>query len=305
MAQYLARRLLGAFVTVFVIATIVFVLLRVTSDPAAALISGETTAEQVEAVRRRLGVDRPILVQYREFLVGIVTGNLRPSFRYEIGAVRLVLQRLPATLQLAGSAFALALLLAFPLGILSATFQNSPIDYFASFIAFFGFAVPAFWLGSMLIILFGVQLQLLPTSGSGNVRHLILPTITLAMWPLGQLTRLIRSELLNVLPNDFVRTARAKGLRRSSVILKHALRNAMLPIVTLMGLLLGSMLGGAIVTETIFAWPGLGRLVLEATLNRDFPLIEAGVVFIAIAFNVINLLTDSLYAFIDPRVKTA
>lgn len=303
MAQFLIRRLIGALLTVLAIATLVFVLLRVTSDPVAALVTGEATVEQVQLVRERLGLDQPIVVQYLEYLTGIVTGDMSPSFRYNIPAMELVLQRVPATGLLAFSAFMLAVLLAFPLGIFAALYRGSFIDHIASSVAFFGFAVPAFWLGSTLIIVFGVQYDLLPTSGSGTPAHLVLPTVTLAMWPLGQLTRLIRSELLGVISEDFVRTARAKGVAPTTLIVKHALRNALLPVITLMGILMGTMLGGAVVTETIFAWPGLGRLTLEAALNRDFPVIEAGVVFLAIAFNILNLLTDVAYAFVDPRIQ--
>jgi peptide/nickel transport system permease protein len=303
MLTYLLRRTVGAIVTILVIATIVFLLLRVTTDPASALVTAEATQEQIAAVRTRLGVDKPIPVQYVDFLSGIVTGRMSPSYRSSQPAMQLVLERVPATFTLAATALALALLIAFPLGVLSAVYQNSIIDYAASFIAFLGFAVPAFWLGSMLVIIFGVQLRAFPTSGSGTPEHLILPTLTLAMWPLGQLTRLIRSELLNVLSDDYVRTARAKGLRESVVVVRHALRNALLPVVTLIGLLVGGLLSGAVVTETIFAWPGIGRLALEATLNRDLPLIEASVVLIAIIFVGINLLVDLLYAVIDPRIE--
>lgn len=304
MASYLGRRILGAVVTVFVIASIVFVLLNVTSNPVGTLITGDATPAQIQAVRVRLGVDRPLWVQYRDFIAGIVTGRMQDSYRFQSPAMELVLERVPATAELALSAFALAVIIAFPLGILAAVFQDTIIDHVASALAFFGFAIPAFWLGSMLIIVFGVQLHLLPTFGQGGIEHLILPTVTLAMWPLGQLTRLIRSELLNVIREDFVRTAQAKGLRRRAIVIKHALRNAMLPILTLMGLLTGTMLGGTVVTETIFAWPGMGRLTLQAALNRDFPVIEAGVVFLAIVFNVINLVTDLLYVAVDPRIKT-
>jgi peptide/nickel transport system permease protein len=305
MLPFILRRALGVAITVFLIATLVFVLLRVTSDPVATLVTGEATAEQIEQVRIRLGLDRPLTVQYGEYLLGIVTGTMGPSYRYEIPAMELVLQRVPATLLLSVAAFALAVLVAVPLGMLAAMRRGTIVDHLASGLAFLGFAVPAFWLGSVLIIVFGVQLRWLPTSGAESIRHLILPTITLAMWPLGQLTRLVRSELLSVISDDYIRTARAKGLSTWTIIVKHGMRNAMLPVITLMGLLFGTMLGGAVVTETIFAWPGLGRLTLEAALNRDFPVIEAGVVFLATAFNLLNLATDMTYAFIDPRIQTA
>lgn len=303
MTQYLIRRLLGTIVMVWVIATVVFILLRVTSDPAASLVASEATPEQIQAVRHRLGVDRPLPVQYVDFIGGIVSGRMAPSYRYGQPAMELVLERVPATLRLAGSALIGALLIAVPLGVLSAVRRNSGVDYVASFLAFLGFATPAFWLGTMLVLIFGVELKVLPTSGSETLRHLILPTLTLAMFPMGQLTRLIRSEMLNVLSEDYVRTARAKGLAERRVILGHSFRNALLPVVTLTGLLVGTLLSGAVVTETIFAWPGMGRLALEATLNRDFPVIEASVVFIAVLFGMVNFTVDVAYAMIDPRIR--
>lgn len=303
MLIHLLSRVLGAAVTVLIIATIVFLLLRVTSDPTSSLVTAEATQEQIAAVRQRLGVDKPIPVQYLAFVSGIVTGKMGTSYRDNQPAMSLVRSRLQATFTLAGASMLLALIIAVPLGVASAVWRDTLIDYVASFVGFIGFAVPAFWLGSMLILVFGVHFQLLPTSGSGTVRHLVLPTVTLAMWPLGQLTRMVRSELLNVLGDDYVRTARAKGLRSAVVTIRHALRNALLPVVTLIGLLIGGLLSGAVVTESIFAWPGIGRLALESTLNRDFPVIEASVVFIAIIFAVVNLLVDLLYSFIDPRIR--
>jgi len=303
MAVYLVTRIFGAVVTILLIATSLFVLLRITTDPASALMTGEATRAQVAAVRTRLGLDKPLGIQYLDFMSGVVTGKMSASYRNGRPAMQLVLERAPATVILAVSALALALIVAFPLGILAAAYQKSYIDYAASFLGFLGFAVPAFWLGSMLIIIFGVQLHVLPTSGTGTFRHLVLPTVTLAMWPLGQLIRMIRSELLNVISEDYVRTARAKGLKETAVIVRHALRNALLPVVTLVGLLVGGLLSGAVVTETIFAWPGMGRLALEATLNRDLPVVEASVILIAGIFVGVNLLVDVLYASIDPRIK--
>lgn len=303
MVAYLLKRVLGAVVTVLIIATLVFVFLRVTTDPASSLVTAEATKEQVAAVRARLGLDKPIVVQYGEFITGILTGQMSASYRSGQPAMEQVLGRLPATLTLAFYALGLALIVAFPLGVLAAVYQNSIVDHFASFFGFLGFAIPAFWLGSMLIIVFGVQLSVLPTSGSGTFRHLILPAVTLAMWPLGQLIRMIRSELLNVISEDFVRTARAKGVRPSVVVVRHGLRNALLPITTLIGLLVGGLLSGAVVTETIFAWPGMGRLALEASLNRDLPVIEASVVVIAVIFVGVNLVIDLLYVAIDPRLQ--
>jgi peptide/nickel transport system permease protein len=217
--------------------------------------------------------------------------------------MELVLERVPATFELAAAGAIISFAIAVPIGLVSAARRNSAVDYVASFLAFLGYATPTFWLGTMLVLVFGVELKVLPTSGNATPRHLILPALTLALFPMGQLTRLVRSETLNVLSEDYVRTARAKGIAEQQVILRHTFRNALLPVVTLSGLLLGNLLGGAIVTETIFGWPGLGRLALEATLNRDFPLIEASVVFIAIIVGAINFVVDVAYAVIDPRVR--
>jgi peptide/nickel transport system permease protein len=288
---------------VWVIATLVFVLLRVTSDPASSLVTFGATQEQLQAVRVRLGLDKPLPVQYAGYIASIVTNRMPPSYRYTQPAMELVLERVPATFELAAAGAIIALLVAVPIGIVSAARRNTVVDYIASFFSFLGYATPTFWLGTMLVLVFAVQLKVLPTSGNASPRHLILPALTLALFPMGQLTRLVRSETLNVLSEDYVRTARAKGIAEHRVIVSHTFRNALLPVVTLSGILLGNLLAGAIVTETIFGWPGLGRLALEATLNRDFPLIEASVVFIAFIVGTINLAVDVAYAVIDPRIR--
>ncbi len=304
MVVYILKRVLIAILIVLTSATLLFVALRIVADPATALASGaETTTEHLQAVRERLGVDKPIPVQYVIFLRGLVTGQMSRSYQYAQPANKLLLERLPATLQLTGAGMLIALLIAFPLGVLAAVYRGSIVDYAASFISFSGFAIPSFWLGTMLVLIFAVKLRLLPTSGSGEFNQIILPAVTLAMWPMGQLTRIIRSEMLEVLREDYIRTARAKGLGERAITIAHALRNALLPTVTQLGLLVGSLLSGAAITETIFAWPGMGRLALEATLSRDFPVIEASVLFIAILFAGMNLFVDILYTFIDPRIR--
>ena len=303
MSGYLLKRVVASLFAVWGVATLTFVLLRVTADPAALLVGEEATPERLAEVRHRLGLAEPHLVQYAEFNGGAVTLDFGESYRFNEPAMGMVLERLPISLRLATAAFVVALGLAVPLAIASAVWQDTAIDYLASFLSFVGFAMPAFWLGAMAIIVFAVQLKWLPTSGSGDLKHYILPTLTLATWPLGQFTRLLRSELLNVFHDDYVRTARAKGLAEQVVVLRHALKNAFLPVLTLIGLSFGSLLGGAIITETIFAWPGMGRLVIQATTNRDFPLIEASVIVLATGFVLINLVVDLLYGVLDPRIK--
>jgi peptide/nickel transport system permease protein len=304
MAAYLFRRVLAAISIVLISATLLFVALRIVADPATALATGgETTTAHLEAIRARLGVDKPIPVQYALFMRGLFTGQMSRSYQFAQPANELVMERIPATLTLTGAGMLVALLLAFPLGMLAAIYRGTIFDYAVSFLSFLGFATPTFWLGTMLVLIFAVKLRLLPTSGSGTFNQLILPAITLAMWPMGQLTRIIRSEMLEVLGEDYIRTARAKGLRERAVMIRHAMRNALLPTVTQLGLLVGSLLSGAAITETIFAWPGMGRLALQASLSRDFPVIEASVLLIAIIFAGMNLLVDILYTLIDPRIR--
>jgi ABC-type dipeptide/oligopeptide/nickel transport system permease component len=302
---YLLRRALASLFAIWGVATLTFVLLRVTADPAALLVGERATPEQIAEVRHRLGLDRPLVVQYADFLRGAVAGDFGESYRFNEPALQMVIDRLPISLRLATAAFVVALALAIPLAIASAVWRDTIVDYVASFLSFAGFAMPAFWLGAMAIIVFSVELRWLPTSGSGDLKHYVLPTLTLATWPLGQFTRLLRSELLNVFHEDYVRTARAKGLAERVVVTRHSLKNAFLPVLTLIGLSFGSLLGGAIITETIFAWPGLGRMIIQATLNRDFPIIEASVVVLATGFVLINFVVDILYGALDPRIKLA
>lgn len=303
MSSFFVKRALASLFAIWGVATLTFVLLRVTADPAALLAGEQATPEQIAEIRQRLGLDQPLIVQYGDFLGGAVRGDFGTSYRFNQPALEMVVERLPISIRLAGAAFVIALVLSIPLAIASAVWRNTLIDYVASFVSFLGFAMPAFWLGAMAIIIFAVHLRWLPTSGAGDIQHYILPALTLATWPLGQFTRLLRSELLNVFHDDYVRTARAKGLSERVIVWRHALRNAFLPMLTLIGLSFGSLLGGAIVTETVFAWPGMGRLIIQATLNRDFPIIEAGVVILASGFVLINFAVDILYGVLDPRIK--
>ncbi len=303
MTAYLIRRLGSTLFALWAIATLVFLLVRVTGDPAVLLLSEQYTAEDLTRVRHRLGLDRPLPVQYLRFMTGVPTLDFGRSYRFDQPARELVVERFPATLMLATSALGLALLASVPLGVLSAARRNSPLDVGVSFLSFLGFAVPTFWLGTMLLILFGVVLRWLPTSGFGSWRHLVLPAITLATWPTGQFTRILRSEMINALAEDYVRTARAKGLSGRRVLLVHTLRNALLTFITLVGLVFGALLGGAVVTETIFGWPGLGRLVIQATVSRDYPVVQTVVILLAVVFISINLIVDLLYAVLDPRVR--
>ena len=305
MIPYLIRRLGSTLFAIWAIATLVFLLVRVTGDPAVLLLSEQYTAADLVRVRHRLGLDQPLAVQYARFLGGVPRLDFGRSYRFDQPARELVVERFPATLTLAVAALGLALLASIPLGVLSAARRNSALDVGVSFFSFLGFAVPTFWLGTMLLILFGVVLRWLPTSGFGSWRHLVLPAITLATWPTGQFTRILRSEMITALTEDYVRTARAKGLPGRRILLVHTLRNAALTFITLVGLVFGALLGGAVVTETIFGWPGLGRLVIQATLSRDYPVVQTVVILLALVFVGINLLVDLAYAFLDPRIRLA
>lgn len=288
------------------VSTAAFIVLRLTGDPVQMMLPPEqTTAEQIVRLRHQLGLDRPVWVQYIRFLGGLASGDLGESYRYGTPVMPLITERIPATLELAGAAVAFAVVVGVPLGVLSAVRKDRAPDVLASGISFLGVSVPVFWLGPMLILFFAVRLHWLPTSGIGGWRPLVMPAITLGMYPLAQLARLVRSEMLDVLGEDFIRTARSKGLSEPGVIVRHALRKASLSIVTLVGLNIGVLLGGAIITETIFAWPGLGRLIVQAISFRDFPLAEGAVVYISFITVLANFAVDLSYAFLDPRVRAA
>ena len=303
MKRYLAGRLVWSVVAIWGVVTLVFVILRLSGDPAAVLLSPQGTKEEYEAIRLSLGLDLPVPAQYALFLVRSAAGNFGSSFQFGVPALGVVLERIPATLSLTGTASALIVLVAIPLGVLAAVFRNSWVDYLTSGLALLGQAAPNFWLGFMLIILFAVQLRWVPTSGRGTLAHLALPALTLALQPIAKIARLTRSEMLEVLEANYVRTAHAKGMAPARVTLGHALKNASLSIVTVLGLDIGYLLGGAIIVETVFSWPGLGRLVIEAINNRDFPVVQAAVVVIAIFVVAVNVLVDLLYAVLDPRIR--
>ena len=305
MPSFLLRRLLHAVFVVWGVVTVVFFLVRLTGDPAAFLVDQTATQDEIAHVRRLLGLDRPLLAQYTDFLRAVPRGDFGTSIRDKRPAMSMVLEHFwPATVELALAALVLSTVLAIPLGVLSATHRNGALDHLSRVASLFLQSMPAFWLGLMLILLFAVMLGgLLPAFGSGTLRHLLLPALTLAAAPLAQNVRLIRSGMLEVLQQDYVRTARAKGVAERGVVYRHALRNAAIPVITVTGLSLGFMLSGAIVVETVFSWPGMGRLIVQAVPGRDFPVIQAGVFVFALVFVGINLVVDVLYSVVDPRVR--
>lgn len=304
MVKYSLQRILLALPTLLGVMIIVFLLTRVIGDPALLLLAPEQmTPERIEALRASLGLDQPLPVQFGRFLVSALRGDFGDSFTSGRPALGVVIEYLGATVELAIAALVVAILLGLPLGIIAALNRNSLLDIGISSVALLGLSMPNFWLGLMLILFFGVQLMWLPISGSGSFAHLILPAITLGTSMMAILSRLIRTDMLDILSQDYVQTAKAKGLGQFKVVRKHALKNALIPTVTLIGLQFGALLGGSIVTETVFAWPGLGRLLIEAIRSRDFPVIQASAVTFAIFFIVINLAVDLIYGVLDPRIR--
>jgi len=300
---YILRRLAQSLIVLLGISAVVFVILHLTGDPTLLLLPPDATAEEVARFRHAMGFDDPLHVQYLRFLKGAVRGDFGNSLRHEEPALALVWQRMPATLELTAVALGVALVLAIPAGIVSAVFRNTPLDYLSTVVALVGQAMPTFWLGIMLILVFSVGLHLLPSSGRGTAAHLVLPALTLGLFTTARIMRLTRSGMLEVLGQDYVRTARAKGVGERRVVWKHALKNAGIPVVTIVGLELGTLLGGAVITETIFAWPGVGRLSVQAIYNRDYPLVQAAVFVLASIFVLVNLVVDVLYTYLDPRIR--
>ena len=303
MYRYLVRRLGRALLALWGISTIVFGVMRLSGDPAVLLLPQEASREDVQRLRHDLGLDEPLLVQYGRFLGQAVTGNFGESLRHKEPAMQLVGGHLWATLELALAAFGLATVVAVPIGILAAVKSNRSYDHIVMSLALIGQSAPTFWIGIMLILGFGLGLRWLPIGGRGTVWHLILPALTLGAFAMASIARLTRSAMLDVIRLDYITTARAKGLREGQVIWRHALKNAAIPVVTIMGLQFGTLLGGAVVTETVFAWPGIGRLAIQGIYNRDYPVVQASVFVAAAFFVAINFCIDLLYTLLDPRIR--
>jgi len=306
MLAYLVRRFSQMLVVVLMVSIVSFGLLFLTGDPAELLLGAGAdfmTEEQIQAFRRARGFDRPWPVQYVEFLSKAVRGDFGESLRHYRPAFEVVWERVPATLQLGTAAFVLSVAAGVPLGVLSATRRGSVVDTGAMVFSLLGQSVPSFWLGILLIMVFGVYLQVLPISGRGTWLHVVMPAVTLAAFPLARNARLTRSSVLEVLHQEYVRTARAKGVPELGVVYRHALRNALIPVVTVIGLQLGFLLGGSVIVETIFAWPGVGRAIISAIGDKDYPVVQTGVTLLSVTFVGVNLLVDLLYAFLNPRIR--
>jgi len=306
MTRYIVRRLALSLFVLFGVSIVVFGLIHLApGDPARLMLYDTAPEEEVQAMRKALGLDQPLYLQYWLFLSHAVRGDLGRSLYYKQPALDIILEHLPATAELTFAALLISLAVAVPMGIVSAVKRDSPWDYAGMLIATVGQATPVYWLGLMLILFFAVQLRILPTSGRGGIEHLILPSVALGAPLMALVTRMVRSGMLDILGEDYVRTARAKGLAERLIVLRHALRNILIPLVTIIGLQFGALLGGAVITETVFAWPGVGRLVVTAITARDYPLVQAATLLVSFYFVAINLLLDVLYVYIDPRIRYA
>ena len=301
---FAGSRLLRALVALWLVSTVVFVVMRLSGDPVPLLLPPDAPQSEIFRVRTELGLDRALPVQYAVFIGNVLRGDFGRSIHFKIPAIRVVLERLPATLELGLTAFALAVIVALPIGLLSAVWRNSLLDHAAMGVALVGQAAPTFFIGILFILLLSLKAGLFPTSGRGDWRHLALPALTLALFGMASMARLTRSAMLEVLGADYIRTARAKGLSELFVVAKHTFKNAAIPVVTITALQFGTLFGGAVVTETVFAWPGIGRLAIQSIYNRDYPVVQCAVFLSAVMFIVINLAVDVIYGFLDPRIRS-
>ena len=303
MSRQILRRVVRAGASLVLVTAVVFTLLHLSGDPTYVLLAPEATPEQRAAFRAHYGLDQPLPVQYARYLARVVRGDFGQSFSFQAPALGVALERLPATLELTLAAMVLAVGVSIPAAVLAALRRGTAFDRLMMGVTLIGQSVPTFWLGMMMIIVVAVRFRLLPASGRGGWAHLVMPAVALALWLMALLARVTRSEVIEALEQDYVRTARAKGLSERAVAARHALKNALLPVVTVLGLQFGGLLGGAVMTETVFAWPGVGLLMVQGILARDFPLVQGCVLVIALTFVLINLAVDLLYAWLDPRIQ--
>lgn len=303
MARLLIGRVAQALGSFLIVTVVVFLLVRLTGDPLQVLLPLDATPEMYERFERELGLNLPWIEQYGRYLAGVVSGDLGLSHRTRLPVAELIGERLPATFQLAVAALSISLVVAIPLGLYAAYWRGSRLDVLARVIAVIGQSTPSFWLGLLLILAFALQLPLLPAGGYGSWRHIILPASTLAWFVIAGLTRLLRSSMLEALSSDYVRFARSRGVSETRIVWKHGLKNAALPVLTYAGTLAAAILTGAVVTETVFAWPGLGRLMIEAITARDFPVVQGVVLVMSGIFVGVNFIVDVLYLYLDPRLR--
>jgi peptide/nickel transport system permease protein len=304
-ARFFLLKLSRALVTIWLVGTVAFVILRLSGDPLDALVGDNATQDLIEFYRGRLGLDRPLHEQYLGYLTSALSGNLGLTLQDERPALDVVLQAIPNTCLLGFSALLLSLLLGLPLGILAALYRNRPVDRFAMSFAVFGFSIPNVFLGLLLILLFSLWLRWLPSSGTGSFMHLIMPAITLGTASAGAMARFARASMLEVLIQPFMQAASAKGLSRVQLVVRHALPNAAIPILTIVGFRLGDLVAGSIVTEAVFAWPGVGRLLVDAVRTRDLAIVQAILIIVGATMTLANLLVDLAYHWIDPRIRVS
>ena len=303
MQRYLVASLFQGLLVLIAVLMIVFFMVRVTGDPATLMLPKEASPEQIQAFRQQMGFDRPVLLQFGDFASHAILGDFGKSLHYRVPALELILERLPATLELAFVALLMAVIVAVPLGLVGGSTPGSVFDSFGRFVGLLGQATPNFWLALIMILVFAVQLGWFPSFGRDEIKSVVLPAFVLSLGTMGQLVRLTRSAILEIRNEDYIRTARSKGLSARMVRLRHMLPNAAIPLISVIGIQFGYMLGGSIYIETIFAWPGIGRMVAEAVSNRDFPLVQAIAAFTSVVIVLLNILTDAAYAFIDPRIR--
>jgi peptide/nickel transport system permease protein len=305
MADYLIRRAIHSIFVILAVLVFVFLIIHSTGDPASLALGMDSTAEEIEEFRRQMGFDKPLYIQFVNFLKGVIfEGNFGISLRYGEPALPIALERIPATLELTAAAMLIAVVVGAPFGVFSALKRKSIFDVGIRILGLLGQSAPVFWIGIMLILIFAVKLRWFPSSGTDEgILSLVLPALALSNYSTASVLRLLRSSVLDTSTQDYVRTARAKGVPEWVVTLRHIVRNSMLPVVTLVGLQFGTLLGGAVITETIFAWPGIGRLIVQAIYNRDIFLIQASVFIIALMFVVLNFIIDALYTLLDPRIR--
>ncbi|GED66848.1 peptide ABC transporter permease [Brevibacillus reuszeri] len=304
MTTFLIRRLLHSIFVVLAITLVIFVLVRMTGDPVSIMFqAGEPTKEAIEELRKNLGLDEPVYIQFALYLKDMFTGNLGTSFRTGESVIGMMQEKMGATLLLAFGGMFVALLIAIPVGIISAVRRGSVADFFGRIFSLLGISFPNFWLGIMLIIIFAVKLRWFPASGYQGLEYLVLPSVALGLILSGILARLVRSSMLEVLNQQYINTARSKGIKEWIVIIKHGLRNALIPTVTFIGLQFGTLLGGTVIIEQVFSWPGIGRMLIDAISQRDFPVIQGSVIILSFLMIFVNLLVDISYGFIDPRIR--
>lgn len=303
MMRFMIKQLLEILLVLFIISSVVFILVYIAGDPVALMLPDGATPQDIETLRTALGLNDPFFVQYIRYISDLIQGSFGESWRYNADALPIVLERLPATFELAAYSLLVAVIISIPLGIWSATKKNTVFDVFITGGSVLGKAMPNFWLGIMLILFFSVTFQIFPVSGRGTVAHIILPAITMGTGIAAEMTRLLRNQMLEILNQDYIRTAKSKGLKRYIVIYKHALKNGINPVITIFALQASAVISGAIITETVFAWPGLGQLLVQSVYTRDMAIVQASVFVIAVLVIIMHLITDIIYRIVDPTIK--